>query len=158
MKLIIAGALACLIAHQTSAGDAVAIGYNHDGIWTAVTYDRSSTPKGSPYYHDAARACGFAVRDLHTRASDGLVRTEILGKSDRTGYVAVAQGKSVRENKDFTTIGRGKTQAKADQESLEKLHAAGATTNELIVYRYFSYGADSAVDRQRTKRQAKRPG
>ena len=42
-------------------------------------------------------------------------------------------------------IGRGESQTEADQKALEKLNAADAATNELIVYRYFSYGADSTV-------------
>jgi hypothetical protein len=158
IRRIIFGTLSCLIAHQASAGDAVAIGYNHDGVWTAVTYNRSSTPKGSLHYHDAVQACTLALRDLHTRASDNLVRTEIVGKSNRTGYVAVAQGKAISRNKDVTVIGRGRTQTEADQEALEKLNAADATTNAQIVYRYFSYGADSTADRQQMKRRAKRAG
>src|SRR5437016_11024113 len=100
MKTFIFGSLFCFFARQASAGDAVAIGYNHDGVWTAVTYNRSSTPKGSLHYHDAVQACTLALRDLHTRASDNLVRTEIVGKSNRTGYVAVAQGKAISRNKD----------------------------------------------------------
>ena len=95
MKTFIFGSLFCFFARQVLAGDAVAIGYKYDGVWTAVTYNRSSTPKGGPHYHDAVQACTFAVRDLHVRASDYLVRTEIVGQSDRTGYVAVAQGKAV---------------------------------------------------------------
>ena len=56
-----------------------AIGYNYDGTWTAVTYNRSSTPMGDPHYHDSAKACQFAVRDLWTRATECLARTEIIG-------------------------------------------------------------------------------
>ena len=145
MKTFIFGSLFCFFARQVLAGDAVAIGYKYDGVWTAVTYNRSSTPKGGPHYHDAVQACTFAVRDLHVRANDYLVRAEIIGKSDRTGYVAVAQGKAIAKNKDVTAVGRGNSQAEADQKALALLNANGVTENEQIVYRYFSYGADSGA-------------
>ena len=145
MKMFICGSLFCLIPHHASVGDAIAIGYKYDGVWTAVTYNRSSTPKGGPHYHDAVQACTFAVRDLHVRASDYFVRAEIIGKSDRTGYVAVAQGKAIAKNKDVTPVGRGKSQAEADEKALELLNTNGVTENEQIVYRYFSYRADSGA-------------
>jgi len=145
MKTLIFGSLFCFFVRQASAGDAVAIGYKYDGVWTAVTYNRSSTPKGGPHYHDAVQACTFAVRDLHVRANDYLVRAEIIGKSDRTGYVAVARGKAIAKNKDVTAVGRGTSQAEADQKALALLNANGVTENEQIVYRYFSYGADSTA-------------
>jgi len=62
MKVFIFGSLFGFFVHQVLAGDAVAIGYKYDGVWTAVTYNRSSTPKGGPHYHDAVQACTFAVR------------------------------------------------------------------------------------------------
>src|SRR5438128_8051734 len=130
MKVFIFGSLVCLIARQVQAGDAVAIGYKYDGMWTAVTYNRSSTPKGGPHYHDAVQACTFAVRDLHVRANDYLVRAEIIGKSDRTGYVAVARGKAIAKNKDVTAVGRGTSQAEADEKALERLNANGVSENE----------------------------
>lgn len=145
----------CLIAATASAGDAVAIGYDYEGGWTAVTYNRSSTPKGGPNYHDSAKACQFAVRDLWARASEYLVRTEIVGQSDRTGYVAVAQGKAIERNKDVTAVGRGKTQAEADSKALKLLMGREATTEPSIVYRYFSYGEDSG-HRSRMKHSTKR--
>jgi hypothetical protein len=145
IKKTIFGSLFCLVAHQTSAGDAIAIGYNYDGVWTAVTYNRSSTPKGGVHYRESAQACIFAVRDLRFRASDDLVKTAIVGKSDRTGYVAVARGKAKKENKDVTAVGRGISQAEADQKALALLNGAGVNAAEQIVYRYFSYGADSAA-------------
>jgi hypothetical protein len=141
-------ALCCVIAYPTIAGDAIVIGYNYEGVWTAVTYNRSSTPKGGPHYHDAVQACTFALRDLRFRASDDLVRTEIIGKSDRTGYVAVAQGKAIAKNKDVTAVGRGTSQAEADKRALALLNANGVTENEQIVYRYFSYGTDSTAHRR----------
>jgi ATP-dependent protease HslVU (ClpYQ) peptidase subunit len=130
------------------------IGYNYNGAWTAVTYNRSSTPKGGAHYHLAARACTFALRDLYARASDDLARTEIVSQSDKTGYVAVAQGKAVTRNKDVTAIGRGRSQSEADGKALKKLNDREATTDEQIVYRYFSYGAESTV-LPRTRRAAR---
>ena len=152
IKAIILASLFCLIAHQVSAGDAIAIGYNYAGVWTAVTYNRSSTPKGGPHYHGAAQACIFARRDLSIRASEDLVRTKIIGQSDRTGYVTVARGRAMKVNLDVTVIGRGKSQSEADKNALKKLSDTEATTNEEIVYRYFSYGADSGAQPAATGR------
>jgi len=155
LKLVVLTAISCVVAYPTIAGDAVAIGYNYDGVWTAVTYNRSSTPKGSANYHDSAKACQFAVRDLWARATEYLARTEIIGQSDRTGYVAVAQGKAVERNKDVTAVGRGRSQNEADANALKLLNAREATTEEAIVYRYFSYGLDSG-GRSQAKRSSKR--
>jgi hypothetical protein len=148
MKTFICASLFCIFVHPVLAGDAVVIGYNYEGVWTAVTYNRSSSPKGGPHYHDAVQACTFALRDLRVRASDDLVRTEIIGKSDRTGYVAVAQGKAIERKKDVTAVGRGTSQAEADKKALALLNANGVTENEQIVYRYFSYGTDSTAYRR----------
>lgn len=155
IKLVVLTAISCVVAYPTIAGDAIAIGYKYDGVWTAVTYNRSSSPKGGPHYHDAVQACTFAARNLHVRASDYLVRAEIIGKSDRTGYVAVARGKAIAKNKDVTGVGRGKSQAEADEKALELLNANGVTENAQLVYRYFSYGADSGAH-QTTRRHAQR--
>jgi hypothetical protein len=155
MRLIVWGLLTFALARPVFAGDAVAIGYAPDGAWTAVTYNRSSTPKGGPHYHNAEQASVFALRDLWIRASDSLVRTEIIGKSDRTGYVAVAQGKSISRSKEVTAIGRGRSQTEADAKALQKLTDREAQTEEQIVYRYFSYGDDS-LDRSRAKQHARR--
>ena len=156
-KLVGLGSLlSCFVAAAAFAGDAVAIGYNYDGVWTAVTYNRSSTPKGGANYHDSKKACQFAVRDLWARASDDLVRAEIVGQSDHTGYVAIAQGKAVERNKDVTAVGRGKSQDEADANALKLLNGREATTEPAIVYRYFSYGSDSGTRRSHTKRSSKR--
>jgi hypothetical protein len=157
MKRIILASLLCLIARQVSAGDAIAMAFDPDGVWTAVTYFRSSTPKEGHHYWNAAEACVFAQRDLRIRANEGLARTKIIGQSDRTGYVAVARGGVANENKDVTSIGRGKSQSEADENALMKLNEREATENEKIVYRYFSYGADAGV-RTSTKRSAKHLG
>src|SRR2546423_5523585 len=143
MKAFIFAAIFCFFAHQLLAGDAVAIAYNSDGAWSAVTYNRSSTAKGGLHYRKSEQACVFALRDLRVRASDYLARAEILGQSDKTGYVAVARGKAIVRNKDVTAIGRGKSQMEADQNAFNKLNDREATTDEQVVYRYFSYGADS---------------
>lgn len=155
IRVAVFAAISCVVARLTFAGDAIAIGYNYDGVWTSVTYNRSSTPKGGAHYHDATQACAFAVRDLWARASDDLVRAEIVGQSDRTGYVAIAQGKAIERNKDVTAVGRGKSQNEADANALKLLNAREATTEPAIVYRYFSYGEDSG-SRSRAKRASKR--
>src|SRR5437763_9201402 len=155
LKTAVLAAICCVVAYPTFAGDAVAIGYNYDGAWTAVTFNRSSTPKGGPNYHDSAKACQFAVRDLWARASEYLVRTEIVGQSDRTGYVAVAQGKAIERNKDVTAVGRGKNQNEADANAIKLLTGREATTEPSIVYRYFSYGSDYGR-RARARHSSKR--
>jgi hypothetical protein len=144
MKRTVFLLLFCFIAHRASAGDAIAMGYNYAGVWTAVTYNRSSTPRGGPHYHDSAQACLFAVHDLYARAVEDLVRTKIIGRSDETGYVAIARAKRLLpEETDVTVIGRGKSQSEADEHALKKLSYDHAMTNQEIVFRYFSYGADS---------------
>jgi hypothetical protein len=155
MRSAVLAAISCVVAHPTFAGDAVVIGYNYDGVWSAVTYNCSSTPKGGLHYHDSAQARAFAVRDLWYRATDNLARTEIVGQSDLTGYVAVAQGKAITRNKDVTAVGRGKSQNEADNNALKLLAARDATTEPAIVYRYFSYGSDSG-SRSRAKHASKR--
>jgi hypothetical protein len=155
LKGIVLLVLCFVIARPTFAGDAIAIGYNYDGVWTAVTYNRSSTPKGGAHYHDAFKACEFALRDLRARASEDLVKAEIVGQSDRTGYVAVARGTAISRDTAVTVVGRGKSQAEADSSALKVLSERDATTEEAIVYRYFSYGADSAP-RSPTKRASKK--
>ena len=136
--------LFCAFGRSVHAGDAVAIGYNSQGIWTMVTYDASSTPKGGHGYRNAAEARKAAVRDLHRRDRDNMVRTEVLAASDVTGYVAVARGKT-ESGKDVTVVGRAKSQADADKNGLAALNKAGATADQKIVYRYFSYGADGGT-------------
>jgi hypothetical protein len=155
MRPIVFAFLFCLLCRPLFAGDAVAIGYNSDGAWSSVTYNRSSTPKGGPHYRDSAQACTFALRDLWVRSSEYLARAEILGQSDKTGYVAVAHGKALARNKDVTAVGRGNSQNEADRNALKKLNDREATTDEQIVYRYFSYGMDSGSS-SRTHRNTSR--
>ena len=124
------------------AGDAVAIGYNKEGVWTSVTYYSSGKPKGGKDYKTEPEAREEALRDLKKRGNQSTTRTEILSSSDATGYVAVARGKD-KSGKDHNVVGRGKTQAEADKKALELLNESGAGAEQKIIYRYFSYGADS---------------
>ncbi|HST31549.1 MAG TPA: hypothetical protein VLK27_12010 [Chthoniobacterales bacterium] len=123
------------------AGDAVAIGYNADGIWTSVTYYSSGKPKGAPDYKTEADARQEALRDLRKRGGEGLARAEILSLSDTTGFVAVGRGTD-KARKDQNVVGRGKKQKEADESAMAELNQRGATKNQKIVYHYFSHGAD----------------
>jgi hypothetical protein len=140
--IVISVCLFLCISSRLVAGDAVAVGYNSEGLWTAVTYHCSSTPKGGRDYKDLAQAREAALRDLHKRAPENLAKAIVLSASDSTGYVAVARGKmgSARE---MNVVGRGESQAEADQKAFAQLNEARATADQKIVYRYFSYGADS---------------
>jgi hypothetical protein len=126
------------------AGDAVAIGYNADGIWTDVTYYRSATPKSGKDYRTSEQARQFALRDVRRRTQSAIATTHILSASDSTGFVAVARGQD-QSGKDFHGVGRGKSQAEADKKAFDLLNQAGAGAEQKIVYHYFSYGADSAA-------------
>jgi hypothetical protein len=136
--------LSLFIAANLDAGDAVAIGYNAEGIWTAVTYYNSSTPVEGKDYKNVTDARKEALRDLRARAGQGLARASILASSDSTGFAAVARGKT-RAGKDLNVVGYGASQNDADEKALSQLQQAGATENQKIVYRYFSYGADAAT-------------
>ena len=142
-RVRLAGAsLGLLIAENVFAGDAVAVGYNSEGVWTAVTYYSSSTPKGGRDYKTDKQARDEALRDLRAQAPEKMARAEILSSSDLTGYIAVAQG-GKKSGKELNVVGRGKSQAEADERALAQLKQADATAKQKIVYRYFSYGADS---------------
>ena len=123
------------------AGDAVAIGYNADGIWTSVTYYSSGAPKGGPDYKTEAEARETAMRDLRKRDLVKAARVEILSSSDSTGYVAVGRGTD-KSRKDQNVVGRGKSQQEAGGNAMAELNQRGATKNQKIVYRYFSHGSD----------------
>jgi hypothetical protein len=131
-------------SQRAHAGDAVVIGYNQQGVWTMVTYYASATPKGGRDYKDAAEARKTALRDLRRHDRDNIAKTDVLSDSDATGYVAVARGKT-EAGKDVTVVGRAKSQADADKNGLADLKKAGATADQKIVYRYFSYGADGGA-------------
>ena len=123
------------------AGDAVAIGYNQDGIWTAVTYYRSGTHKGGKDYKTEPQARELATRDARRRSEYPPTTIHVFSSSDKTGFVAVARGKN-KSGTDIHGVGRGTTQAEADQKALELLNESGAGAEQKIIYRYFSYGAD----------------
>ena len=124
------------------AGDAVAVGYNAEGVWTGVTYYASSKPKGGKDYRTENGAREEALRDLRKRSAYAATTINILSSSDLTGFVAVARGKD-KSGKDVNVVGRGKSQAEADKNALTELNKADANANQKIVYRYFSNGADA---------------
>jgi hypothetical protein len=130
------------VSSRLFAGDAVAVGYNSEGIWTAVMYHCSSTPKGGRDYKDSKQAGEAALRDLRKRAPENLAKATILAASDLTGYVAVGRGKA-ESGAETNVVGHGESQAEADRKAFAQLNEARATAGQKIVYRYFSHGADS---------------
>ena len=130
------------MSSYAAAGDAVAIGYNAEGVWTGVTYYASSKPKGGKDYKTENGAREEAMRDLRKRSSYAASTVNILSSSDSTGFVAVARGKD-KSGKDVNVVGRGKSQTDADKQAIAQLNQAGASTEQKIVYRYFSHGSDS---------------
>ena len=130
------------VASRLVAGDAVAIGYNADGIWTDVTYYRSATSKRGKDYRSSIQACEFALRDVRRRSESSVAKASILSSSDSTGFVSVARGQE-KSGKDVNVVGRAKSQAEADRKAFDLLNQTGAGAKQKIVYRYFSYGADS---------------
>jgi len=125
------------------AGDAVAIGYNANGVWTSVTYYASSKPQGGKDYKTEAEAREAAMRDLQKRDTVKGARVEILSSSDATGFVAVARGTD-SSGKDANVVGRGATKREAGENAMSELKKVAAIRNKKIVYRYFSFGADGA--------------
>lgn len=154
MKSALLFSVGCLalLPVATRAGDAVAIGYNADGVWTSVTYYSSGTGKGGADYKDEAGAREAAVRDLKQRAGEGIVRTSILASSDRTAYVAYARGKSAA-GKDVHAVGYGASESDAKAKAFADLKRQGASKELKLVYHYFSHGPDDA-----TANGAKPPG
>ncbi len=130
------------VASRLVAGDAVAIGYNANGVWTDVTYFRSATPKGGKDYRTSAQAREFALRDVRRRSQHSVAKASILSSSDSTGFVSVARGRD-KSGKDVNVVGRAKSQAEADRKAFDLLNQTGAGAKQKIVYRYFSYGSDS---------------
>ena len=129
-------------ASRVSAGDAVAIGYNANGVWTDVTYYRSATPKGGKDYRTSTQAREFALRDVRRRSQHSVAKASILSSSDSTGFVSVARGQE-KSGKDVNVVGRAKSQAEADRKAFDLLNQTGAGAKQKIVYRYFSHGGDS---------------
>jgi hypothetical protein len=141
LALGIAASGLLLSAGVASAGDAVVVGYNADGVWTSVTYYSSSTHKGGADYKDEGAARETATRDLKSRAGEGIVRTEVLASSDRTAHVVYARGKT-KAGKDLHAVGYGATEAEAQQKAFADLDAHGAPASQKVVYRYFTHGAE----------------
>jgi hypothetical protein len=136
----------CLVPAFVRAGDAVAIGYNPEGVWAMVTYYASSTPNGGKDYKNSSQAREAALLDLGRRLGKTLGKADVISASDKTGFVAVARGQTAA-GKDITVVGRGKSQEDAEKEALADLNQAGATAKQKIVYQYFSHGADSTGTR-----------
>ena len=139
---LIIGCSLCFASLFADAGDAVAIGYNSENVWMMVTYYSSSTPKGGRDYKDEARAREAASLDVRRRAGEGLAKVDVIAVSDLPGFVVVARGENKSGN-DVTAVCRGKSQAEAEKKALADLDRNNATAKQKIVYRFFSYGADS---------------
>ncbi len=133
--------LSSLIAQ---AGDAVAIGYNDKGMWTAVIYYCSSTPKGGADYKDAAGAREAALQDLKKRAGEGQVTSKILASSDKTGHFAVVSARpaTAKDGMDNFAIGYGKSAEEAEKDATDQLAKEKATEKKKVHYHYFSHGED----------------
>lgn len=143
--LSVAGLISCcLFGLPVYAGDAVAIGYNSEGVWIMVTYYCSSTPQGGKDYKDSTQAREAVLRDLRRRAGHEMAKANVIAQSDVTGYAAVARGET-QSGKDVTAVGRGKSPDEAERKALADLNRVVATAKQKIVYRYFSHGADSAA-------------
>ena len=123
------------------AGDAVAVGYNSEGVWTGITYYASSTPKGGRDYKIENGAREEAMQDLRKRSDYAASTVNVLSSSDSTGFVAVARGRD-KSGKEVNVVGRGKSQKDADEKAFAELKLAGASAKQKIVYRYFSHGSE----------------
>jgi hypothetical protein len=137
------------LSSVAEAGDALAIGYNKDGVWTAATYYSSSTPQGGADYKDEAEARAEAERDLKKRASEGIVRTEIVSASDRTGHFAYARGLPKKGEAHVHVVGFGATKSEAEKQAYDQLNRKGAKLQQEIVFQYFSHGADPTTPRRK---------
>src|SRR5438270_9234735 len=94
-------------------GDAVAVGFNSDGIWTDVTYYCSSTPKGGKDYKTEKEAQELALRDVRKRSEHETATATILASSDAAGFAAVARGKA-KSGKDVNVVGYGTSRREAE--------------------------------------------
>jgi len=126
------------------AGDAVAIGYNDKGVWTAVMYYSSGTPKGGSDYKDAAGARDAALKDLKKRAGEQQATSKIIASSDKTGNFAVASARASKADgaRDIFTVGHGKSAEEAEKDAFAQLARQKATEKKKVHYRYFSHGDD----------------
>jgi hypothetical protein len=126
------------------AGDAVAIGYSDKGVWTAVMYYSSGTPKGGADYKDAAGAREAALKDLKKRAGQQQATSKIIASSDKTGNFAVASARASQADdaKDIFAVGYGKTAEEAEKDVFAQLARQKATEKKKVHYKYFSHGED----------------
>ena len=126
------------------AGDAVAIGYNEKGVWTAVMYYSSGTPKGGSDYKDAAGARDAALRDLKKRAGAQQSTSKIIASSDKTGNFAVASARASKagDAQDIFAVGYGKSVEEAEKDVFAQLARQKATEKKKVHYRYSSHGED----------------
>jgi len=126
------------------AGDAVAIGYNDKGIWTAVIYYCSGTPKGGSDYKDAAGAREAALQDLKKRAGEQQATSKIIASSDKTGHFAVASARAstAEDAKDIFAVGYGESKEAAEKDVFDQLAKQKATEKKKVHYNYFSHGED----------------
>jgi hypothetical protein len=133
-----------LISLTAQAGDAVAIGYNDKGVWTAVMYYSSGTPKGGSDYKDAAGARDAALKDLKKRAGQEQATSKIIASSDKTGNFAVASARASKahEARDIFAVGYGESAAQAEKDVFAQLARQKATEKKKVHYRYFSHGDD----------------
>ncbi len=138
--------LCSLACGSARGGDAVAIGYNADGVWTSVMYYSSSTPPGGSDYKDEAGAKEAALSDLKKRVGEGVVRTSILASSDRTAHVVYARGKTTAGVEQHA-VGYGATQEAAKTNAFAELKRNGATKSLKVFYKYFSHGKEQTGSR-----------
>lgn len=126
------------------AGDAVAIGYNDEGVWTAVMYYSSGTPKGGSDYKDAAGARDAALKDLKKRAGEQQATSKIIASSDKTGNFVVASARASKagDANDIFAVGYGKSAEAAELDAFAQLIRQKATEKKKVHYRYFSHGDD----------------
>ena len=129
---------------MTRAGDAVAIGYNDKGIWTAVIYYCSGTAKGGSDYKDAAGAREAALQDLKKRAGEDQASARIIASSDKTGHFAVASARvsTAPDAGDVFAVGYGQSKEGAEKDAFAQLAHQKATEKKKVHYRYFSHGED----------------
>jgi hypothetical protein len=145
LKAISATAIILLLTTlMARAGDAVAIGYNDKGIWTAVIYYCSGTAKGGSDYQDASGAREAALKDLKKRGGQPAATSKIIASSDKTGYfsVASARASTARDAKDIFVVGYGPSKEAAEKDAFAQLARQNATEKKKVHYNYFSHGAD----------------
>jgi hypothetical protein len=144
LKISTTFAILGLTSLIAQAGDAVAIGYNDKGVWTAVMYYSSGTPKGGSDYKDAKAAGEAALKDLKKRAGEQQATSKVIASSNKTGNFAVAsaRGSTGETAKDVFAVGYGKSAEEAEKDAFAQLARQNATQKKKVHYKYFSHGAD----------------